>query len=110
MGGRRKSILIKHFKPILSDSKVPKIRCIFCLDQLSKNGTRMMQHLKKCKKAPETVTVSLSEANKGKQKDDTKMVDVEEVSQHKTPKNTSVKGKMSNFVDATSKKENVSIK
>ena len=70
----------------------------------------MMQHLKKCKKAPETVTVSLSEANKGKQKDDTEMVDVEEVSQQKTPKNTSVRGKMLNFVDAMSKKENVSIK
>ena len=70
MPGRKKSALAKYFKPISTDSKVPKVKCRFCCESLAKNGTRMGKHLKKCKNVPETVTLILESPNKENQEDD----------------------------------------
>ena len=55
MPGRKKTQFTKLFKDVPSDGKVAKVKCLFCLTVLSKNGSRMVKHIEKCKKCDEKV-------------------------------------------------------
>ena len=54
-GGRRQSALNPLFTSVPSPKKTPQVKCKFCDCELSKNGTRMRQHIEKCTKCNENV-------------------------------------------------------
>ena len=54
-GGRTKTTVSTLFKPASQVSKMERVQCSFCNDIMSKSGTRMMMHIKKCKKCPAEV-------------------------------------------------------
>lgn len=55
--GRKKVVVSCLFKdiPKKGDGKVPRVQCTFCSKHLSKNGTRMKQHIATCQRCPITV-------------------------------------------------------
>ena len=48
---RGKVVVAKYFSlcPVNEGEKLPKVKCVFCGDQIANNGTRMVQHIKRCK-------------------------------------------------------------
>ena len=51
-GGRKKTSVSILFKLASQVSKIERVQCSFCNDVMSKSGTRMAMHIKKCKKCP----------------------------------------------------------
>nr|XP_047131849.1 uncharacterized protein LOC124810878 [Hydra vulgaris] len=54
-GGITKTTVSTLFKPASQVSKMERVQCSFCNDIMSKSGTRMAMHIKKCKKCPAEV-------------------------------------------------------
>lgn len=57
MPGRKKTPVASLFKDATSAGKVAKVKCLFCAMVIVKNGTRMMNHIRDCKKCDEVVKV-----------------------------------------------------
>ena len=57
MQGRKTSIVESLFKSAPADStfKTKRVKCIFCSTILSKNGTCMVNHIRKCKKCTDDI-------------------------------------------------------
>ena len=58
-GGRKKTSVSILFKPASQVSIMERVQCSFCNDVMSKSGTRMAMHIKKCKKCPVEVKYKL---------------------------------------------------
>ena len=51
MPGRKKTGVLPLFKDVEGgDFKTPRVKCLFCSKVLSKNGTRMENHIRECVK------------------------------------------------------------
>uniref|UniRef100_A0A6P7G723 Uncharacterized protein LOC114338410 isoform X2 n=2 Tax=Diabrotica virgifera virgifera TaxID=50390 RepID=A0A6P7G723_DIAVI len=55
--GRKSCKVSSLFKMLKTQKKNPQVECTFCTLQLSKNGTRLLEHIKKCLKCPEEVKI-----------------------------------------------------
>ena len=77
MSGRKKTPVAKLFKDVPSDGKVARVKCLFCSTVLSKNGSRMVKHIEKCKKCDEKI----KEKYLMKEGQKTVSTDTEEISQ-----------------------------
>ena len=76
MPGRKKTPVAKLFKDVPSDGKVAKVKCLFCSTVLSKNGSRMVNHIEKCKKCGEKIKKKYLTHDKGQK---TVLTDAERV-------------------------------
>lgn len=65
MPGRKKTPVAKLFKDVPSDGKVAKVKCLFCSTVVSKNGSRMVNHIEKCKKCDEKIKKKYLTHDKG---------------------------------------------
>jgi hypothetical protein len=57
MPGRKKTPVASLFKDATSGGKVSKVKCLFCAMVIAKNGTRMMNHIRHCKRCDDVVKV-----------------------------------------------------
>ena len=57
MPGRKTSIVESLFKSAPADStfKTKRVKCIFCSTIISKNGTHMVNHIRKCEKCTDDI-------------------------------------------------------
>ena len=57
MPGRKTSVVESLFKSAPADStfKTKRVKCIFCSTIISKNGTRMVNHIRKCEKCTDDI-------------------------------------------------------
>lgn len=53
--GRKTSAVANLFNDVVTTSKIPKAECTFCSKHVTKNGTRLLNHLQKCKKCPDSI-------------------------------------------------------
>lgn len=83
MPGRKKTPVSALFKDIPSDGKVGKVKCLFCNMEVAKNGTRMMNHIRDCKKCDEVVKIKYLKKDYGAQEQDQSYVSLvaEEIEQ-----------------------------
>lgn len=61
--GRKSTPVASLFTEIFTTAKIPRVRCTFCSFELSKSGSRMETHIKKCSKVPEMIKEKYVKSN-----------------------------------------------
>ena len=57
MPSQKRAAVIKLFKDLEnSDTKVPRVQCLFCQSSIVKNGTRLRTHIEQCLSCPKLQT------------------------------------------------------
>ena len=60
MLGRKRAAVTELFKDLEnSDTKVPRVQCLFCQSSVVKNGTRLKTHIEQCLPCPKLLKQKL---------------------------------------------------